>query len=71
MKIDPAKFEGNLNPNLFIEWIQALERFFEIKEYYDEKAFKVTVLKLKNYSSLGHESIRRQRAMEGKLQIIT
>jgi len=47
MKFDPSEFEGNLNPDLFMEWIQALERFFEVREYSDEKAFKVVVLKLK------------------------
>ena len=39
VKIDPLEFEGNLNLDLFIEWMQALERFFEIKEYSDEKGF--------------------------------
>jgi len=52
MKFDPPEFEGNLNPDLFIEWMQALERFFEIKEYSEEKVFKVVVLKLKKYASL-------------------
>ena len=56
-KFDPQEFEGNLNPDLFIEWMQALERFFEIKEYYDEKAFKVAVIKLKRYASLWHENV--------------
>jgi len=56
-QIDPSEFEGNLNPDLFIEWIQALERFFEIKEYYDEKAFTIVILKLKNYVSLWYENI--------------
>ena len=38
MKIDTPEFEGNLNPDLCIEWIQSLEKFFYIKEYSDEKA---------------------------------
>jgi len=71
MKIDPLKFEGNLNPNLFVEWMQALERFFEIKEYSDDKAFKVVVRKLKKYASLWYENIKKQRAREGKPRIRT
>jgi len=39
-----------------------LERFFEIKEYSDEKVFKVDIFKLEKYPSLWHENIRRQRA---------
>ena len=51
MRFNPHVFEG-LNLNLYIEWIKSLEKFFEINEYSDEKAFKVTVLKLKKYASL-------------------
>ena len=51
--------------------VQALERFFEIKEYSDEEAFKVAVLKLKKYSSLWYENIKRQRARKGKPRIRT
>jgi len=66
MKIDPLEFEGNLNSDLFIEWTQALEWFFEIKEYSDENSFKVVVLQLKEYASLLYENIKKQRAREGK-----
>ena len=58
MKIDPLEFEGNLNPDLLIEWLQAVERFFKIKEYSDEKAFKVAVVKLKRYASLWYENVK-------------
>ena len=69
MRIDLPEFEGNLKPDLFIEWIQALERFFEIKEFSDEKAFKVAVLKLKSYASLWYENLKKQRSQEGKSRI--
>jgi len=59
IKFDPPEFEGNLNSNLFIEWLQALERFFEIKEHSDEKAFKVIALKLKKYASLWYENVKK------------
>ena len=51
--------------------MQALERFFEIKEYSNEKAFKVIVLKVKKYASLWYENIRKQRAREGKTRMRT
>ena len=71
MKINSLEFKGNLNPNLFIKWIQTLEQFFEIKEYSDEKALKVVVLKLKKYACLWYENINKQRAREGKPRIRT
>jgi len=71
IKFDPPEFEGNLNPDLFIEWIQASERFIEVKEYSNEKAFKVAILKLKKYASLWYENVKKQRGREGKPWIKT
>ena len=71
IKFDPLEFEGNLNPDLFIEWIQTLERFFEVKEYSNEKPFKVAILKLKKYASLWYENVKKQRGREGKPWIKT
>ena len=51
--------------------MQALERFFEIKEYSNEKAFKVAILTLKKYGSLWYENVKKQRAREGKPRIRT
>ena len=48
-----------------------MERFFEVKEYSDEKAFKVAVLKLKKYASLRYENVKKQRGREGKARIRT
>jgi len=60
MKYDPFEFKGRLNLELYLEWVQALERFFEIKEYSQEKAFKIFILKLKSYASLWYENAQRQ-----------
>jgi len=48
-----------------------LERFFKVREYSDEKAFKVAVLKLKKYASLWYENVKKQRTREGKTRIRT
>jgi len=32
--------------------VQAIEMIFELKEYNDEKAFKLAILKIKEYASL-------------------
>jgi len=52
MKFDSHEFRGNLNPYLYLKRVQSLERFFKIKEYSQEKAFKLTIFKLKKYVSL-------------------
>jgi len=71
LKFDPPEFEGNLNPEVFLEWMQSIERFFDINEYSDKKAFKDAILKLKKYASLWYENIKRQRTREGKARIKT
>ena len=54
-----------------MEWVQAIERIIEIKGYSGEKTFKLVVLKLKQYTSLGYENLKRTRALEGKPEIKT
>ena len=61
MKIDLLDFEGSLNLDLYIKWIQALERYLEIKQYSDEKTFKMVVLKLKKYAFLRYENTKGKK----------
>jgi len=61
MKIDLLDFEGSLNLDLYIKWIQALERYLEIKQYSDEKTFKMVVLKLKKYAFLWYENTKGKK----------
>jgi len=71
LKFDPPEFEGSLNPEVFLEWMQSIERFFDIKEYSDEMAFKIAILKLIKYASLWYENIKKQRIRDGKSRIKT
>ena len=48
-----------------------MERITEIKGYSGEKAFKLAVLKLKQYASLWYENLKRNRALEGKPKVKT
>jgi len=66
MKFNPLNFEGTLNPDVYLEWIQTLERFFEAKGYSNEKSSKISILKLKKYAFLWYENTKRERAREGK-----
>lgn len=61
MKFDPFELVYGLNIDLYLEWIQCLDRCFDIKEYSYEKAFKVVDLKMNKYVSLWYENTRRQK----------
>ena len=51
--------------------VQDMERIIKIKGYLGEKAFKLAILKLKQYASLWYENLKRTRALDGKSKIKT
>jgi len=59
MKFNPPEFEFSLNSDMYLEWIQTLKKFLEVKGYSDEKSFKVAILKLKKYASVWYENAKR------------
>ena len=52
LRIGAPEFSGSLKPKDYFEWLQATKRIIEIKGYFREKAFKLAILKLKQYASL-------------------
>ena len=50
---------------------QAIGRIIELKEYIDEKAFKLAILKLNRYASLRHETLKKSQAKETKSKFKT
>jgi len=51
-KIDILEFEGKLDPDDFLEWMQAVERIFEFKDIPEDTKVKLVALKLRKYASL-------------------
>jgi len=69
IKVEPPEFNGNQNPDEYLEWVQALDRIFEAKGYDDAKSFKIASLRLTRYASLWFENLKKQRARDGKRRI--
>ncbi|XP_057248314.1 uncharacterized protein LOC130590267 [Beta vulgaris subsp. vulgaris] len=69
IKLEVPEFDGNLNPDVYLEWVSRCERIFELKEYDDVKAFKVAVAKLKGYASLWWENVVLARSRKHKPKI--
>jgi len=40
-KVNISEFEGNLDPDDFLEWIQTMERIFHYKEIPEDKKVKI------------------------------
>jgi len=70
-KVDIPEFEGKLDPDDFLEWIQTVERVFEYKEVPDEQKVKIIALKLRKYASLWWTNLLTKRARQGKGKIRT
>jgi len=52
---EPAYFEGSLDPNRYLKWVQTLENYFEAKGYSTEESFIIAIEKLQGTS---HSSFR-------------
>jgi len=51
LKVDIPEFEGQLDPDEFLDWLQIVERFFDIQDILDENKVKRIALKLRKYGS--------------------
>ena len=52
LKIKSSNFDGNLNPESKPDWVQSMERSFELKDYNEDKSFKLSILNIKGYAFL-------------------
>ena len=71
LKIEAWEFDDSLKPENYIYWVQPIKRIVELKEYNDEKAFMLAILKLKEYASLWYETLKKSWERENKYKIKT
>ena len=70
-KVDIPNFEGQLDPDVFLDWLQTVERVFEFKDIPDERKVKLVALKLRKYASIWWSNLVSKRARKGKGKIRT
>ncbi|GKV14749.1 hypothetical protein SLEP1_g25572 [Rubroshorea leprosula] len=71
IKIDIPDFEGRLQPDEFIDWLNTVECVFELKDIPDDKHVKLVAIKLKKHASIWWENLKRSREREGRSKIRT
>jgi hypothetical protein len=64
-----SNFEGKLQPDEFVDWLQTVERVFEYKEVPEEKKVKIITVKLKKHAFIWWENLKKKREREGKRKI--
>jgi len=68
-KVEIPEFEGRLDPDEFLEWLQTVESVFEYKDVPEDKKVKLVALKLRKHASLWWENLIKKRAKRGKAKI--
>ena len=69
-KVEVPDFKG-LNPELFMDWIQELEKYFDIEgiEETDPRRTKIAASKMKSHAALWWENLHNLRKRQGKEKI--
>jgi len=70
-KVDMPKFEGQLGPDLFLDWLWTVERVFDYKDIPEDKRVKLVAWKLRNYASIWWADLVARRVRQGKEKIQT
>ena len=69
--MDIPEFEGQLDPDHFLDWLQTVERLFKYKDISDDKKVKLVALKLRKYASIWCANLVATRVRKGKDKIRT
>ena len=68
-KVEILEFEGRLDSDEFLEWLQTMERVFEYKDAPKDKKVKLVAFKRRKHASLWWENLIKKRAKRGKAKI--
>ncbi|KAJ0534568.1 putative nucleotidyltransferase, Ribonuclease H [Helianthus annuus] len=71
LRTEIPEFEGRLQPDDFLDWLQTVERVFDLRDIPEQLKVKVVAIRLRRYASLWWENLKRQRAREGKSKVET
>ncbi|KAJ0946192.1 putative retrotransposon gag domain-containing protein [Helianthus annuus] len=69
LRTEIPEFEGRLQPDDFLDWLQTVERVFDLREIPDQLKVKIVAIRLRRYASLWWENLQRQRVREGKSKV--
>jgi hypothetical protein len=66
LKANIPVYEGRIQPDEFIDWLNTVERVFEYQDVLEEEKVKIVAIKLKKHASIWWEQLKMKRAREGK-----
>ncbi|XP_062155188.1 uncharacterized protein LOC133863244 [Alnus glutinosa] len=71
VKVDIPEFEGRMQPDEFIDWLNTIEQIFDYKDVLDHNKVKLVAIKLRKHASIWWKHLKRQRERERKSRIVT
>ena len=71
VKIDIPEFDGKTHPDYFIDWLNTVERVFDLKDIPDNYKVKLVAIKLRKNASLWWEHLKKKRMQEGRSKVET
>jgi hypothetical protein len=69
--VNIPEFEGRMQPNEFIDWLNTIERIFDYKDIPEHHKLKLVAIKLRKHASILWEHLKKQREHERKNHIVT
>jgi len=68
-KVEIPEFEGQLDSDDFVEWLNTVERVFEYKDIPGDKKVKLVALKLRRYALIWWSNVLAKRTRKRKGEI--
>jgi hypothetical protein len=68
-KMDIPVYEGNLNAEELLDWIRALDTYFDYEDVEEDKKVKHVVTRLKGHAALWWDELQANRCYQGKQKI--
>ncbi|XP_021999385.1 uncharacterized protein LOC110896229 [Helianthus annuus] len=70
-RLEVPEFEGKVQADDFLEWLQTVERVFDIREVPEDLKVKLVALKFRKHASIWWEHVQAKRRREGKRKVRT
>ncbi|XP_071708258.1 uncharacterized protein [Rutidosis leptorrhynchoides] len=71
MKVEIPEFTGTMQPDDFLDWLNTVERVFDIKDIPEHLKVKLVAIKLRKHASLWWENVQKSRAFARKSKVET
>jgi hypothetical protein len=66
MKMDIPVYEGNLDAEELLDWIRALDTYFDYEDVEEDKKVRHAVTRLKGHATLWWDELQADRCCKGK-----